>query len=164
MRSRGGVSVVTEVRLSVPVERVWDELMFFEQVPRRAPLILRLLLPTPVRAEGARCAVGDETRCVYKQGYMLKRTTQVDRWRRYSFEVAEQRMPVGVGIRLLSGGYALREVADRATRLAVETRYASPRRPAWLWRPVEAAVCRAFHHHILEAIRERAESPPASAG
>jgi len=157
-RGRQPVAVVTRMRVAAPVERVWDGLLFFEQIPRRPPLVLRLLLPTPIRAEGPRSAVGDETRCVYEGGSLLKRATQVDRWRHYAFEVAEQRLAVGAGIRLLGGGYALRELPDGATSIELETRYLGPRRPAWLWRPIEAAICHAFHRHILAAVGRNVES------
>ncbi len=90
--------------------------------------------------------------------HLLKRATRIDRWRHYAFEVAEQHLAVGAGIRLLGGGYALRELPDGATRIELETRYLSPRRPAWLWRPIEAAVCHAFHRHILGAMRRNVES------
>jgi hypothetical protein len=155
---RRPVSVVTRMRIAAPVERIWDGLMFFEDIPRRPPLLLRLLLPAPIRAEGPRSAVGDETRCVYEGGSLLKRATRVDQRRHYAFEVAEQQLAVGAGIRLLGGGYTLRERPDGATGIELETRYLSPRRPAWLWRPIEAAVCHAFHRHILAAVRWNVES------
>jgi hypothetical protein len=157
-RERHPVSVVTRMRVAAPVERVWDGLMFFEEIPRRPSLLLRLLLPAPIRAEGPRSAVGDETRCVYVGGSLLKRATRVDRCCHYAFEVADQQLAVGAGIQLLGGGYVLRELPDGATSIELETRYLSPRRPAWLWRPIEAAVCHAFHRHILAAVRRDVES------
>jgi hypothetical protein len=163
-RERRPASVVTRMRVDAPVERVWDRLVFFEQIPWRPPLLVRLLLPAPIRAEGPRSAVGDEVLCVYERGHLRKRATQLDRWRRYAFDVAEQQLAVGAGIRLLSGGYALSQLPDGATHIELETRYVSPRRPAWLWRPIEAAVCHAFHRHILAAMRRGVESCPREAG
>ena len=149
---RGPVSVVTAMRLLAPPERVWERLMFYEEIPGRPPIHLRLLLPVPTRAEGSRSAVGEETRCVYERGHLLKRVTRIDPGREYAFEVVEQTIEVGGGIRLLGGRYVLRALPDGTTRAELETRYLSPRRPAWLWRPIEAAVCRAFHRYILGAM------------
>jgi hypothetical protein len=95
---------------------------------------------------------------VYERGHLLKRTTQVDRWRSYRFDVVEQRLSIGRGIRLVSGGYALREMSDGTTRVELDTCYVSTRRPAWLWRPIEAAVCHTFHRHILGAMRRAVEA------
>ena len=157
-RTRQPASVVTGMRFSAPVERVWDALMFYEQIPCRPPLHLRLLLPTPVRAKGPGSTGEAETLCLYEGGHLLKRTTRVDRWRNYRFDVVEQELAIGRGICLVSGGYALRELSDGTTRIELETCYINPRRPAWLWRPIEAAVCHAFHRHILGAMRKEIES------
>jgi len=127
--------------------------MFFEQIARRPPLYLRLLLPAPRRAEGRRSAVGDETRCVYEKGHLLKRVTEIAPGRRCGFEVVEQRLAIRGGIRLAGGSYTLRELPDGTTRVELETRYVASRRPRWLWRQIETAVCHAFHRHILSAMR-----------
>ncbi|HXJ83026.1 MAG TPA: hypothetical protein VMS64_30600 [Candidatus Methylomirabilis sp.] len=157
-RARRGAPVVTGMKCSAPIERVWNALMFYEQIPHRPPLHLRLLLPVPLRAEGPRSAVGDETRCVYEGGHVVKRATRVDRWRSYRFDVVEQNLAIGGGIRLVSGEYRLSELPGGTTRIELETCYVGSRSPAWLWRAVEAIVCHLFHRHILGAIRQDVES------
>lgn len=157
-RARQRASVVTGMRYSAPIERVWNSLMFYEQIPCRPPLHLRLLLPTPLRSEGPRSAVGDETRCVYESGHVLKRATRVERWRNYRFDVVEQNLAIGRGIRLVGGGYLLSELPDGGTRVELETCYIRSGGPAWLWRSIEAIVCHLFHRHILGAIRRNVES------
>lgn len=132
--------------------------MLYEQIPERPPLHLRLLLPVPVRAEGRKSPIGEEIRCVYEAGYLLKRTTRIERLQHYGFDVVEQDLAIGGGIRLVSGSYRLRELPGGATQIELETQYVSCRRPAWLWRPIEAAVCHAFHRHILRAMRRDVES------
>jgi hypothetical protein len=58
----------------------------------------------------------------------------------------------------LSGGcYTLRALPGRLTEVAVTTRYVSGKRPGWLWKPIEAAVCHLFHRHLLSAIRRKIE-------
>ncbi len=151
-------SIVTGTRFAATPATVWDALMFYEQIRRRPPLHLRLLLPAPIRVEGRRSAVGDETRCVYAQGHLIKRVTRIDPLRHYGFDVVGQELAIGRGIRLTGGSYRLLELPCGSTRIEVETRYVPPRRPRWLWRGVEAAVCHAFHRHILGAMRSEVES------
>ena len=145
-------TIVTGFRFSAPPQKVWDGLMFYEQIDRRPPLFLRLLLPVPMRAEGRRSAVGDETRCVYDRGHLLKRVTRIDERRHYGFDVAEQDLAIGGGIRLMGGCYRLLAMAGGATRVELETRYVGRARPRWLWRRIEAVVCHSLHRHILGAM------------
>jgi hypothetical protein len=151
--------VVTRMKFAVLPEQAWHALMFYEQIAQRPPLYLRLLLPQPIRAEGRNAEVGDEARCLYVGGHLLKRVTQIERARRYEFEVVEQNLALGGGVRLAGGSYTLSEVQGGSTEVALSTRYMSPKRPRWLWKRVEAALCHGFHRHILEAMRRNAELP-----
>ncbi len=151
-------AVTTGMRICAPAEEVWNGLMFYEQISSRPPIHLRLSLPVPLRAQGQCSAVGDETRCLYERGHLLKRATRIDPARHYGFEVIEQELAIGRGVRLLGGGYTLRALEDGSTRIELETRYLSPRRPRWLWRPIEAAICHAFHRYILTAMRRDVEA------
>jgi hypothetical protein len=152
-------SVVTGRRLEAPPGVVWRHLMFFEQVPHRPPMALRVLLPEPLRAEGASSALGAETRCVYRQGYLVKRVTRIEPERLYGFEIVEQALEIGGGIRLAGGAYTLASLPDGSTRVEVETRFVGRRNPRWLWRRVEIGVCHLFHLHLLEAIRIESTPP-----
>jgi hypothetical protein len=134
-------------------EGVWNGLLFYEQVSRRPPLLLRVFLPSPIRTVGRKSKVGDEVRCLYEGGYLVKRVTQIVEQRRYCFEVVEQAIDFGGGIRLSGGSYELRHLPDGCTEVALETRYWSPWRPRWLWTLLEAAICHRFHHHILGEVR-----------
>ena len=103
---RPSTSVVTRMKFAAPPEQVWDGLMFYEEIDSPPPLYLRLFLPVPIRIEGRKSAVGDETTCVYRDGHLLKRVTRIDAGRHYGFDVVEQNLAVGGTI--LSGGcYAL---------------------------------------------------------
>ena len=153
-------SVVTRMKFAVLPEQAWDGLVFYEQIEKRPPLSLRLLMPLPIRTEGRKAEVGDEARCLYVGGHLIKRVTKIERNRRYEFEVVEQNLAVGGGIRLLGGSYTLSKLPDGCTEVALSTRYVSPKRPRWLWKPVEAVFCHIFHRHILRAMRHNAESKP----
>lgn len=152
------VCVETCMNLAASSEAVWEQLMFYEQIGKRPPLLLRFLLPVPVRTEGGKSGVGDAVKCHYVSGHLLKRVTQITRGRTYAFEVVEQNLKLGLGIRVLGGAYTLRELPEAHTQVALQTRYLSPLRPRWLWKRLEAAVCHSFHRHILSAMRSNLRS------
>ena len=145
---------------TAPPERVWNGLMFYEQIDERPPFHLRLLLPMPVGTEEAGATVGALVRCYYDGGHLLKRITELNPERHYQFDVVEQTIAIGGGLSLSGGGYTLRELPGGHTEVAVTTRYSGGRRPEWLWRPVEAAVCHLFHRHLLAAMRRKVETRP----
>jgi hypothetical protein len=146
-------SVATSMIFDAAPADVWERLLFYEQIDQRPPLHLRLLLPMPIETAGRKSQIGDEARCLYDSGYLIKRVTQVEPGRCYAFEVAEQALVVGGGMRLSGGEYLIHELARGRAEVRIVTRYASHRRPRWLWRPIERAVCHSFHRHILRAMR-----------
>jgi hypothetical protein len=150
-------SVATSIIFDAAPDDIWERLLFYEQIDQRPPLHLRWLLPVPIETAGRKSGVGDEARCVYESGYLIKRVTEVDRGRRYAFEVAEQALVVGGGMKLSGGEYLIRELARGRAEVRIVTRYASRRWPRWLWRPIERAVCHSFHRHILQAMRRKVE-------
>lgn len=157
--AEGRIVVETSLSIAAPPAKVWERLMFYEQIDERPPWHLRLLLPVPIETIGKKSAPGDEARCVYEGGYLIKRVTAVDAPRRYDFIVSEQALDVGGGIKLSGGCYVLTETAPGRTSLAITTRYTGTRRPRWMWRGVERTVCHSFHRHILKAMRRAIEVP-----
>lgn len=151
-------SIVTRRRFAAPPERVWSSLVLYEEIDQRPPLRLRLFLPVPVGNEGRISEVGDEAKCLYESGHFLKRITRIERGTLYEFEVAEQRLSVGGGIRLSGGRYTLKQLPDGATGVSIETRYISTKWPRWFWRPLEKMVCHWFHRYLLGSMRRKIES------
>lgn len=146
-----------------PIERTWNGLRFYEEVLQRPPVALRFLLPVPLRVVGPKSRVGDEARCFYDRGELVKRVTNVDEGSHLRFDVLEQRLRLAGGLRLLGGSYSLRALTDVATEVVLETRYCGGHRPRWLWRRVEAAVGHLFHRHILRGMRHAVEDPAHAA-
>jgi len=147
-------TVSTRMEMAATPSEVWEALMFYEQIEDRPPFLLRLLLPVPIRTEGRKSEVGDAARCIYEGGHLVKRVTEIDRARRYGFEVVVQELGVGGRMRLQGGWYELRALPGGGTEVETGTRYVSGKRPRWLWAPVEAAVCHMFHRHILRSMRK----------
>lgn len=141
-----------------PPEEVWRGLVFYEQLEVRPPAYLRLLLPVPVGTEGQVTAVGDCAKCVYDRGHLVKRITRLERYGVYEFEVIQQALSLGGGLRLVGGQYALRKLPDGRTEVEVETSYESTRWPRWFWRPLERLVCHWFHRYLLGVMRTTIES------
>ncbi len=152
------ISVVTRVAFAASPAQVWEVLMFYEEVGQPPPLHLRLLLPVPIRTAGRISEVGDETMCLYEGGHLRKRITRIARRDLYEFEVAEQALSFGGGIRLSGGRFALRGLPDGQTEVSLETRYRTTRSPRWLWKLFERMVCHSFHRHLMGSMRRKIES------
>ncbi len=150
--------VVTRIAVEATPEKLWERLLFYEQIDEPPPFHLRLLLPVPIETVGKKTEVGDEARCLYRGGHLIKRVTGLEPPNRYAFEVIEQELDVGGGMRLSGGEYVLRPLAPGRTELEVTTRYVSPKAPRWFWEPIEQMVCHSFHRHILNAMRREAEA------
>ena len=151
-------SVMTRMSFAASPTQVWQGLKFYEEIDERPPLHLRLLLPVPIRSEGRISEVGGEAECLYEGGHLLKRITRIQRGQLYEFEVAEQELSVGRGMRLLGGRYTLRELPDGRTEVALQTRYVSTNWPRWFWKPLERLVCHWFHRYLLGSMRRTIES------
>ena len=102
-------SIVTRMNFAASPERVWDGLMFYEQIGERAAAA-----PAPATAAADRNARVRSPRsvtkrtCLYERGHLLKRVTHIEPCRHYGFEVVEQHLAVGGGFdplgRLLHSG------------------------------------------------------------
>ena len=149
-------SIVTRAAIPASSAEVWRSLMFYEQIKERPPLLLLLLLPRPLGTRGSKASVGDQATCLYDRGHLIKQATRIDEGHLYAFSVVEQHLPLGGGITLNGGRYALRALPAGGTELEVTTHYLSRQRPRWLAQPIEAFVCHMFHRHLLSAIRRKA--------
>jgi hypothetical protein len=110
-------------------DEVWEALMFYEQIKRPPPLLLRLLVPATIRTEGRKWIVGEAVKCCYVDGHLIKRVTHVDRGRNYAFEVIEQHLALGGGIRVLGGSYRLRALPAGAHSSYSEDTVCEPQSP-----------------------------------
>ncbi len=151
-RKAVGETVPTQLCFDGRPEQVWNHLLFYEEVPGPPPLLLRALLPNPVRTEGVKNRVGSSVRCVYRGGDLVKRITRVEPPHLLEFEVIEQHLGIESCILTLGGSYEIRACGP-ATKVTVITNYQAYLRPRYLWRPFEAFFVRQLHRHILRALR-----------
>jgi hypothetical protein len=145
-------AVATRVHLDAGPETVWNRILLYEEVPARPPLLLRKLLPQPVRTQGAKTTVGALVRCTYSAGEIVKRITAVEPPRLIEFEVMDQRLGIERCARTLGGSYHLSPCRD-GTEVELVTNYRAYLLPRSLWRPIETLLVRQLHHHILCGIR-----------
>jgi hypothetical protein len=145
-------TVATQICFNGRPEQVWNHLLFYEEVPGPPPLLLRALLPHPVRTEGVKDRVGSSVRCVYRAGDLVKRITKVEPPHLLQFEVIEQRLGIENCILTLGGSYEI-HVCGPATKVTVITNYQAYLRPRYLLRPLEAFFVSQLHRHILRAVR-----------
>ena len=151
-------TVATRVHFDAAPQAIWDELMFYEEVPGRAPFLLRALLPEPLRTEGDKTQVGTTVRCIYSGGAKLvKRITNVGAPHLLRFEVIEQRLGIEDCIRTVGGSYQIWAYGD-ASDIVLTTNYRAHLCPRMLWRPLEEALVKELHRHILRGLEAAVRS------
>jgi len=144
-------AVATRVRLNASPESVWDRLMFYEEVPGRPSLLLRALLPSPLRTHGDKTRIGTMVRCEYERGNLVKRIMMVDSPHSLRFDVVEQQLGIEDCIRTVGGSYEISRCGD-GSDVVLTTKYHAFLRPRSLWRPIEAFVLTRLHGHILHGV------------
>jgi hypothetical protein len=143
--------VATTVRFDAPPEALWDGIVFYEEVPIRPPLLLRFLLPHPVRTSGDKTRVGTTIVCIYNSGGLVKSITAVDPPHLVRFDVVEQSLGIEGCITTLGGSYEINAGVD-GSEVILTTNYRGHLRPRNLWRPLERFVARELHRYILSGI------------
>jgi hypothetical protein len=158
-------SVATCVRIDASPQAVWDQIMFYEEVPQRPSFLLRFLLPCPLRTRGDKTSPGATVQCEYEGGSLEKRITTVNSPHFLGFDAVEQRLGIEHCVRTLGGSYRI-SPHGTASDVVLATTYQSCLHPRSLWRLVEAFVATRVHKHILRgvgaAVRSRTGSDRAA--
>ncbi|MCE9591513.1 MAG: hypothetical protein K8S99_13420 [Planctomycetes bacterium] len=154
-------TVTTQVVLPLSAAQAWDNWVFYEEVRREPPLLLRLGLPQPVGTRGRIARVGDSKTCLYVHGRLVKRATAIVPGKRVAFDVVEQTHVEDHSVRLLRGSFDFAPVDAGHTRVTLTTEYVPLLTPWFCWRPVEALCVRTLHRHVLEGMMDRV-SPAAA--
>ncbi|XAM01667.1 hypothetical protein OT109_09760 [Phycisphaeraceae bacterium D3-23] len=147
-------TIQTTQRVAARPMSAWDAWMFYEEVDHQPPWLLRMGLPTPSHVEGRIVTVGDREVCVYTgDARLVKRGTSVEPGRLLAFDVVGQHSFEDNSIRLIDGSFRFTPAGPEATDVTLSTRYEPLLRPRALWRPIEHAVTRQLHGHVLEGMR-----------
>jgi len=147
-------AVSTSAHFPANPAAVWESLLFYEDVSGRAPLLLRLLLPLPLRTEGDKSREGADVCCRYRTGYLVKRMLVVDAPRLVRFQVVEQHIGMEGYITALEGSHEFSPSASGAgTEATLTTLYRGHLRPRFVWRPLERLLVHQLHRYILQGMR-----------
>ena len=144
-------AVVTRIHFKTSPEEVWENMVFFEEIPGDPPILLRALLPQPVRTIGDKTRSGSSVRCEYTKGELVKRITRVDAPRSLHFEIVNQRLGIEECIETLGGSYQIRACGE-GTEVELTTNYKAYLRPRFLWRRLEAFLIGQLHRHIVRGL------------
>jgi hypothetical protein len=154
-------SVTTSIFFDATPETVWQRLLSYEEVPARPPLILRTLLPLPLRTEGDKTCLGAAVQCLYGGGDLVKQITTVEPPHLLAFEVTHQRLGIESCVTAIGGSYQVRPCGAR-TEIVLTTNYRAYLQPRYIWRPLEQFLAHSFHRHILEGMRDSLPRFPSS--
>ncbi len=143
--------VVTSIHCDETPEIVWSRMMTYEEVSLRPPLLLRALLPRPLRTEGDKTCVEAEVLCLYNSGSLVKRITAVEPPHLLRFDVVQQSIGIEGCITALGGSYEIRSANGR-TEIALTTKYQGYLRPRYFWQAIERFIAHRFHNHILNGM------------
>lgn len=156
-------SITTEMSIPASPLDVWRNIQFYEEVTQPAPLVLRWLLPTPVRTEGGKQNLHAVVRCTYRGGFLIKKITDSKPGSVIEFDVLKQALGIEGFVALGRGSYRLLEDEGK-TRVVLNTCYRGHLKPRALWRPFERWVAHMMHRHILDGMRIHLLAAAAPAG
>jgi hypothetical protein len=151
-------NVVSRAMIGVPPQDAHARIVFFEEVKRPPPVLLRLGLPRPLYTTGSAEAPGDLKVCVYDRGVLTKRISRVQRGRLFEFDIVEQRLGLEHDVRLLDGRFELEPAGPDRTLVRLTTTYVPLLSPRWCWRPFERLAVHALHSHVLRGMAEAGEA------
>ncbi|MBU6413171.1 MAG: SRPBCC family protein [Planctomycetes bacterium] len=149
-------TVVTRVEIAAEPDRVWDSLMYYEEVTHPPPWILRVGLARPTATEGWSRKVGETKKCLYNKGWITKRVTGVETNRTLTFDVIEQNIGYERDVRLTGGSFELEPMAGGGTRLVMKTAYRPLLGPRFGWAWAEHLAVGILHEYVGEGIAIRA--------
>jgi hypothetical protein len=153
-------SVLTSIEIPAPVGRAWNAMMFYEEVRRRPPWVLRYGLPRPLYTKGDIARVGDARTCVYSKGHLTKRVTQRVPEALLAFDVVEQDRIENHSVRLTGGSFVFAAEGTDRTSVILTTSYQPKLGPRWVWRPFERLAVHTLHGYVLDGMKQRATEAP----
>lgn len=151
-------SAVTSRVLQVPMDRAWQSIRYFEQLPDERPLLFRFGALQPMGTHGSLTKTGDIQVCKYRHGWVTKKLRTKEYGREIVFDVIEQDIGFERSVRLLSGSFRLETVGATTTRLTLRTDYEALLRPRACWAPFENYILRTLHEYILDGIEREASA------
>lgn len=145
----------------LPMDRLaaWNAIVFYEDVDAPPPLLTRIGLPRPLGTTGVPDEVGARTRCDYTTGQIEKLITELRTGELLAFEVTRQEGVEDHSVELLSGSFTFEDAPEGGTLVTLRTTYRPLLDGRFAWRPIERAVCRDLHLHVLGGMALQRPAP-----
>jgi len=170
--------VESEVIINAPVERVWEAVIEFPEIPEERSWIFHTGIAWPVRARLEGRGVGAVRYCEFSTGAFVEPITVWNPPYHLAFDVVEQPPAleetflwegptpphVLTAVQSKRGEFRLERLDGDRTRLIGRTWYDLTLRPANYWGLLADEGIHRIHLRVLEHIRSLAESPPAGYG
>ena len=148
--------VCTSGHLSCEAQRAWEKVCFYEHIETRPSLLLRTVLPVPLRTTGAYRKVGDVSRCLYSDGgYLTKKIAHVSGGQRIDFEIIEQSIRYATGIVLKGGTIQIEPHDGDTSSVRMVTRYELRHSARWVPRIFIDYVVAAMHKIVIRDMQLR---------
>jgi hypothetical protein len=154
----GQVQVTTSQTIDAPLADAWAGVTMYEEVRHPPPRLLRLGLSRPLYSIGSMSHVGDVKTCVYDQGKLVKRITNVEPGKRIEFVVIHQSIE-RCAARLVGGSFRFESISPTQTRVTLITTYEPFLAPRFAWQPFEELSAHTLHQHVLLGMAENAVHP-----
>ena len=156
----GGSHVVcTTAHLACEAHRAGQsKVCFDEHIATRPSLLLRTVLPVPLRTTGTYREVGSVSRCLYSDGgYLTKQIRQIVAGERIDFDIIEQTIRYAGKIALKGGTIRVEPRDDGTCRVEMSTRYELRYYCCPSYVSLIDRVVAAMHKIVIRDMRERLE-------
>jgi hypothetical protein len=156
--------VCTSGRLSCPAQKAWDKVCFYEHIATQPSLLLRTVLPVPLRTTGAYRKVGDISRCMYSDGgYLAKQIRHIAAGQRIDFDIIEQSIRYANRILLKGGTIQIESHDGGASSVRMSTRYQLRGAARLIPRFLIDYVVSAMHKIVIRDMQVRLAPSPVAA-
>ena len=164
--------VTSTVEIDAPVERVWERVVSFPELPAERAWYFRWGIACPERARIVGQGVGAVRYCEFTTGEFVEPITTWDEPHRLAFDVTDQPDPMfelspyrGIRpphlnhhLRSERGEFALESLPDGRTRLAGRTWYTINMFPQAYWTLWSDLLIHRIHQRVLAHIQQLAEN------
>ena len=155
--------VVSSGHLACEARRAWEKVCFYEHIALQPSLLLRTVLPVPLRTTGAYRKVGDISRCMYSDGgYLAKKIRTIVDGHRIDFDIIEQSIRYAARIALRGGTIQIDSHADNTSSVRMLTRYEVRGAARLIPRVFINRVVSAMHKIVIRDMQARLAPSPAS--
>ena len=156
--------VCTSGRLSCEAQRAWEKVCFYEHIATQPSLLLRTVLPVPLRTSGAYRKTGDVSRCMYSDGgYLAKKIRHIVEGQRIDFDIIEQSIRYATRIALKGGTIQIESHDDNTSSVRMLTRYELHGAARLIPRLFINHVMSAMHKIVIRDMQARLAPSPVAA-